>query len=104
MGIKSPLPYRVIKYAPNKLRAGINFAFGGTGVFDTGNFQPNLTTQIGYLQRLIKDKVYTKQDLESSLAMVTVSGNDYSAFTAAGGSQQVTWPNILHLLPDRIVT
>nr|GEU99367.1 GDSL esterase/lipase At5g03610-like [Tanacetum cinerariifolium] len=88
MGIKSPLPYRVTKYAPNKLRAGINFAFGGTGVFDTGNFQPNLTTQIGYLQGLIKDSVYTKRDLKSSLAMVTVSGNDYSAFTASGGSQQ----------------
>ncbi|GJT65982.1 GDSL esterase/lipase-like protein [Tanacetum coccineum] len=88
MGIKSPLPYRVTKYAPSKLRAGINFAFGGTGVFDTGNFQPNLTTQIGYLQGLIKDSVYTKRDLKSSLAMVTVSGNDYSAFTASGGSQQ----------------
>ncbi|GKB13847.1 GDSL esterase/lipase-like protein [Tanacetum coccineum] len=92
MGIKSPLPYRVTKYAPSKLRAGINFAFGGTGVFDTGNFQPNLTTQIGYLQGLIKDSVYTKRDLKSSLAMVTVSGNDYSAFTASGGSQQFDTP------------
>ncbi|GJV03652.1 RNA-directed DNA polymerase, eukaryota, reverse transcriptase zinc-binding domain protein [Tanacetum coccineum] len=76
-----------------------NFAFGGTGVFDTGNFQPNLTTQIGYLQGLIKDSVYTKRDLESSLAMVTVSGNDYSAFTASGGSQQTN--EINHAIGER---
>nr|XP_043609769.1 GDSL esterase/lipase At5g03610-like [Erigeron canadensis] len=88
MGIKSPLPYQWRKYGQNKLRCGLNFAYGGTGVFDTGNLQPNMTTQIGYLKGLIKDSVYTKQDLQSALALVTVSGNDYSAYTSAGGSEQ----------------
>ncbi|KAK9072823.1 hypothetical protein SSX86_009258 [Deinandra increscens subsp. villosa] len=88
MGVKSPLPYKFRKYAPHKLRFGLNFAYGGTGVFDTGNLQPNMTTQIGFLQGLIKDKVYTKRDLKSSLALVTVSGNDYSAYVSSGGSNQ----------------
>ncbi|KVH90344.1 hypothetical protein Ccrd_007643 [Cynara cardunculus var. scolymus] len=88
MGIKSPLPYQWRKIGGNKLRSGINFAYGGTGVFDTGNFQPNMTTQIGYLQELINESVYTKRDLESSVALVTVSGNDYGAYTASGGSDQ----------------
>ncbi|KAD5508469.1 hypothetical protein R6Q59_030948 [Mikania micrantha] len=88
MGIKSPLPYRFRKYALGKLQYGLNFAFGGTGVFDTGNLQPNMTTQIGFLQGLIKDKVYSKWDLKESLALVTVSGNDYGAFTSSGGSDQ----------------
>ncbi|XP_023749058.1 GDSL esterase/lipase At5g03610 [Lactuca sativa] len=88
MGIKSPLPYQWRKYAPNKLRSGVNFAYGGTGVFDTGNFQPNMSTQIGFLEGLIEDSVYAKWDLKSALALVTVSGNDYAAYTSSGGSEQ----------------
>ncbi|KAI3522767.1 hypothetical protein L1887_00817 [Cichorium endivia] len=88
MGIKSPLPYQWRKYAPAKLRNGINFAYGGTGVFDTGNLQPNMSTQIGFLEGLIKESVYTKRDFESSLVLVTVAGNDYGAYTASGGTEQ----------------
>ncbi|KAI3687766.1 hypothetical protein L1987_81469 [Smallanthus sonchifolius] len=88
MGIKSPLPYQWKKYGENKLQYGINFACGGTGVFDTGNMQPNMSTQIGFLEGLIKQTVYTKRDLDSSLALVTVSGNDYGAYTASGGPEQ----------------
>ncbi|XP_076902041.1 GDSL esterase/lipase At5g03610-like [Bidens hawaiensis] len=89
MGIKSPLPYAFRKYARGKLRGGVNFACGGTGVFDTGNFQPNMTPQIGFLEGFIKEGVYTKRDLESSLALVMVSGNDHGAYTLAGGKEQV---------------
>ncbi|KAI7757168.1 hypothetical protein M8C21_025738 [Ambrosia artemisiifolia] len=88
MGIRSPLPYKFRKYAPSKLHGGLNFACGGTGVFDTGNLQPNLTTQIGFLQGLIKERVYTKRDLRSSLALVAISGNDYGTYTSTGGSEQ----------------
>ncbi|MFS7889761.1 putative carboxylesterase [Helianthus anomalus] len=88
MGIKSPLPYKFRKYGPGKLRCGLNFAYGGTGVFDTGNLLPNMSTQIGLLQRLIKDKVYTKRDLKASLALFTVSGNDYDAYTSNGGTEE----------------
>lgn len=98
MGLKSPLPYQMRKYGKDKLKYGINFAYGGTGVFDTGNLQPNMTSQIGFLRQLIKDSVYTKPDLKSSLALVTVSGNDYGAYTLSGGSQQVTSPYVLTLM------
>ncbi|KAD2015370.1 hypothetical protein E3N88_42019 [Mikania micrantha] len=88
MGIKSPLAYQWRKYGQKRLQYGVNFAYGGTGVFDTGNLEPNMTTQIGFLQGLIKEGVYTKRDLESSLALVTVSGNDYSAYISSGGPRQ----------------
>ncbi|XP_076886398.1 GDSL esterase/lipase At5g03610-like [Bidens hawaiensis] len=88
MGIKSPLPYQWRKYGEQRLQYGVNFAYGGTGVFDTGNFQPNMSAQIGFLEGLVKETVYTKSDLEASVALVTVSGNDYAAYTASGGSDQ----------------
>ncbi|XP_071709262.1 GDSL esterase/lipase At5g03610-like [Rutidosis leptorrhynchoides] len=87
MGLKSPLPHQMMKYGKDKLKYGMNFAYGGTGVFDTGNLQPNMTSQIGFLQNLLHENVYTKRDLESSLALVTVSGNDYGAYTSSGGSE-----------------
>ncbi|KAI7732519.1 hypothetical protein M8C21_012619 [Ambrosia artemisiifolia] len=98
MGIKSPLPYQWRKYGGNKLQNGLNFAYGGTGVFDTGNLQPNMSTQIGFLDGLIKEKVYTKWDLDSSLALVTVSGNDYGAYTSSGGSEQGLSSFISHVV------
>ncbi|KAI7757165.1 hypothetical protein M8C21_025735 [Ambrosia artemisiifolia] len=88
MGIKSPLPYKFLRYGPGKLRYGLNFAYGGTGVFDTHNMLPNVTAQIGLLQRLIKARVYTKRDLKASLALVAVSGNDYTAYGSNNGTRK----------------
>ncbi|KAL6327808.1 hypothetical protein AAG906_025728 [Vitis piasezkii] len=70
MGIKSPTPYRFRKLRP--IKYGMNFAYGGTGVFDTLVAAPNMTIQI--------------DDLKSSIALVSVSGNDYNAYIARGGS------------------
>lgn len=67
----------------------MNFAFGGTGVFDTLVPAPNMTTQIDFLQNLVKESVYTKTDLESSLSLVSVAGNDYFTYLAEGGSNEV---------------
>ncbi|XAR69729.1 hypothetical protein NMG60_11001433 [Bertholletia excelsa] len=88
LGLKSPIAYRWRKYAPNRLRYGVNFAYGGTGVFDTLVLDPNMTTQIDFFQQLIAESTYSKQDLQSSLALVTAAGNDYSAYLANGGSEQ----------------
>ncbi|THG17032.1 hypothetical protein TEA_026102 [Camellia sinensis var. sinensis] len=89
LGLKSPIPYRWRKFAANRLRNGMNFAYGGTGVFDTLVLDPNMTTQIDFLEKLVNnDSVYTKWDLQSSLGLVTLSGNDYGAFLAKGGSTQ----------------
>ncbi|XP_058741528.1 GDSL esterase/lipase At5g03610-like [Vicia villosa] len=78
--IETPTPYS-LKNSSN-LQYGINFAHGGVGIFETLTKGPNMTVQIDSLENLIKQNVYTKQDLESSVALVAVSGNDYTAFIA----------------------
>ncbi|XP_052176877.1 GDSL esterase/lipase At5g03610-like [Diospyros lotus] len=88
LGLKSPVPYRWRKFAASRLRYGINFAYGGTGVFDTLVLDPNMTTQIDFFRQLVDDSVYMKRDLQSSLALVTLAGNDYGAYLARGGSIQ----------------
>lgn len=72
------------------MKNGMNFAYGGTGVFNTLVSDPNMTTQIDLFQQLIKQSVFTPKELQSSVALVTVSGNDYSAYLARNGSQQVS--------------
>ncbi|KAF8403254.1 hypothetical protein HHK36_011355 [Tetracentron sinense] len=93
IGIKSPIPYRWRKYGTKQLRNGMNFAYGGTGVFNTLVLEPNMTTQIDFFQQLIHDGVYNKWDLDSSIAFVSVAGNDYGAFAAKNG----TAPTALNL-------
>ncbi|XP_057950879.1 GDSL esterase/lipase At5g03610-like isoform X1 [Malania oleifera] len=65
---------------------GMNFAYGGTGVFDTIFLGPNMTTQIDFLQQLINISFFTPSDLHSSVALVTLGGNDYTTFLARNGS------------------
>ncbi|RVW48018.1 GDSL esterase/lipase [Vitis vinifera] len=90
VGIKSPIPYRWRNLGAKHLRYGMNFAFGGTGVFDTLVALPNMTTQVDFLQELLSNKVYTWPDLQSSVALVSIAGNDYGAYLARGGSSQWT--------------
>ncbi|OIW05108.1 hypothetical protein TanjilG_02581 [Lupinus angustifolius] len=88
MKVKSPVPYRLRKLMPQHLKYGINFAVGGTGVFDTLTGGPNMTTQIDLFEQVIKDKVYTASDLNTSVALVSIAGNDYSHYLATNGSAQ----------------
>lgn len=53
----------------------MNFAYGGTGVFTE---RPNMTTQIDYFEYVLKQSVYTDSELNSSMAFVSLAGNDYS--------------------------
>ncbi|KAL3642671.1 hypothetical protein CASFOL_013486 [Castilleja foliolosa] len=81
LGLKSPLAYELMKLGGKKLENGLNFAYGGSGVFNTlGTIVPNMTTQIGYFERLIDQSVYTKWDVQSSVALVVLAGNDYGAY------------------------
>ncbi|XP_019151447.1 PREDICTED: GDSL esterase/lipase At5g03610-like [Ipomoea nil] len=80
LGIASPQPYRLWKGDGEAKQYGMNFAYGGTGVFDTYVNGPNMTTQINYLQQLLQQNAYTKHDLTSSAALVTLAGNDYSNY------------------------
>ena len=67
----------------------MNFAVGGTGVFDTSSINPNMTIQIDFFEQIIKDKVYTASALSNSVAYVSVAGNDYNHYLSFNGSVQV---------------
>ncbi|XWS43436.1 hypothetical protein CRYUN_Cryun16bG0103500 [Craigia yunnanensis] len=88
LGLKTPVAYRWRKEQAGRLKYGMNFAYGGTGVFDTLVSEPNMTTQIGFLQQLLDDSVYTKRDLKTSVALVSVAGNDYSTYITRNGSAE----------------
>ncbi|KAG8376690.1 hypothetical protein BUALT_Bualt09G0090100 [Buddleja alternifolia] len=93
LGVKSPLAYTWMKLGGKKLRNGMNFAYGGSGVFNTvGTLLPNMTTQIDLFEKLLVDNhdsnLYTKSDLESSVVLACLSGNDYGAYVATGGTVQ----------------
>ncbi|XP_010486571.1 PREDICTED: GDSL esterase/lipase At3g09930-like [Camelina sativa] len=85
LGIKSPIPYTWKDYAgKERLLCGMNYAYGGTGVFKTkDNPLPNMTTQIDYFERILTARnIYSPSHLPSSLALVSVAGNDYATFMA----------------------
>lgn len=74
MGMPTPVAYKVRRGAPRGLLArGMNFAVGGAGVLDTGNFQRNLSAQIDLFQAQ-----GGCGSTGTGVALVVVSGNDYS--------------------------
>ncbi|KAL3838210.1 hypothetical protein ACJIZ3_022801 [Penstemon smallii] len=87
LGIRSPTPYEQKKLEVAMTsridNVGINFAYGGTGVFQTLVDLPNMTTQIDFLQQLIDQ---TRTNLSSSIALVSLAGNDYATFLTKNGS------------------
>ncbi|KAL6989380.1 hypothetical protein U1Q18_015130 [Sarracenia purpurea var. burkii] len=64
----------------------MNFAYSGTGIFETMFPLPNMTIQINYFQQLLENKVYTKKDLGSSIALISLAGNDYGTYLARNRS------------------
>lgn len=74
---------------PKHLKYGMNYAFGGTGVFQTLFSGPNMTTQIDFFEQQIKDKLYSTKDIRNSVALVSVAGNDYTFYNVKNGSVQV---------------
>lgn len=90
LGIQSPAPYRRWwnEDGSKKVKEGVNFAYGGTGVFTTVLGGPNMSTQLDVFERLVERKVYTKHDLASSLAHVSVAGNDYTTFELSDDPQK----------------
>ncbi|GMH23168.1 hypothetical protein Nepgr_025011 [Nepenthes gracilis] len=81
---RTPVAFRRWRnHGAKKLKYGMNFAFGGTGVFDIPDAPyPNMTTQIALFERMLHHNVYTSSDIENSIALITVSGNDYSSYIA----------------------
>ncbi|XP_028752473.1 GDSL esterase/lipase At5g03610 [Neltuma alba] len=80
LGVRSPMPYRMRNLTPQYVKYGVNFAYGGTGVFNTSFPYPNMTLQIDFFQSLIADRVYSSADLSNSVALVSVVGNDYTFY------------------------
>lgn len=81
LGAKSPYLYRTHGDGKEKrLERGMNFAFGGSKVFDSPVDQsPNMSTQVDLLVNLfIARSAYTFNDISSSdVAVLTYSGKDY---------------------------
>lgn len=75
----------------------MNFAYRGTGVFDTSEKDPNRTDQSDLHEEQIKDDLCSPADLNSSLALVIFSGNDYSHFEETNSDTLVR--SILNQLP-----
>ena len=75
---------KILSPTPNAFRNssnmqfGINFAYGGTGVFNTSINGPNMTAQIDSFEKLIQQNILTKIDLQSSIALVNAGANDYT--------------------------
>ncbi|XP_073047117.1 GDSL esterase/lipase At5g03610-like [Primulina eburnea] len=89
LGLKTPVAYAWRKIGAKKLRYGMNFAYGGSGVFDTlWDLLPNMTAQIDFFENLMNESLYTKWDLHSSVVLVSLAGNDYGAFLQNGGTIQ----------------
>ncbi|KAK3226796.1 hypothetical protein Dsin_006658 [Dipteronia sinensis] len=70
VGIKSPIPYKLRRVGGKYLTNGMNFAYGGTGVFQSTSPLPNMTTQIGFFQQLIKEEVYNSLEIQQSSAAI----------------------------------
>ncbi|CAN6438814.1 unnamed protein product [Victoria cruziana] len=88
LGIPSPLPYKLRRAAGSRERYGMNFAYAGTGVFDTLVMLPNLTTQIDFFEQLVHQGTYRSSQLRSSMALLSVSANDYNFYALTKGTLQ----------------
>ncbi|KAF5473587.1 hypothetical protein F2P56_010189 [Juglans regia] len=89
LGLKSPIPYEGWKSSScgiPLLKSGVNFAYGGTGVFDTFFSGPNMTIQIDSLEHLLRDNAFTAKDLELSVSFVSLAGNDHFTYLRTNGS------------------
>ncbi|KAL9809193.1 GDSL esterase/lipase [Arabidopsis thaliana] len=83
LGAKLPYLWRTHGKKKVKLNRGMNFAFGGSEVFDSPvDRSPNISTQVGFLVNLaLARRVYTIDgDLASSYALLSYSGTDYYGF------------------------
>ncbi|CAA0837866.1 GDSL esterase/lipase [Striga hermonthica] len=89
LGLKTPLAYEWMKIGGKNFHNGLNFAYGGTDVFDTtGGLLPNMSTQIDFLEKLMHQSLYTKSDLQSSVVLVCLAGNDYAAYVISQGTDK----------------
>lgn len=91
LGVRKPVPYRVFnntmhntgkhKHGHSRHIRGVNFAFGGSGVFPTfGPQYPNISSQISQLQDLISRGLVSKKLIKASTVLLVIAGNDYTVY------------------------
>lgn len=85
----SPIAYEQRLSDPNAPKHGMNFAVGGSGVFNPYGML-NLGGQIDQFENLI-DTVYPKAFLQYSVVLVGIHGNDYGAYIAKGNPVSVSF-------------
>lgn len=84
LGMPTPVAYKGRRRASrDRLARGMNFAVGGAGVLDTGNFQRNISAQIDLFQAMQKQRRrgctrVAGNNNSTGTALVVVSGNDYA--------------------------
>ncbi|KAJ6983545.1 GDSL esterase/lipase At5g03610 [Populus alba] len=82
LGIESPTPYQLRDTSKN-IQQGLNFAYGGSGVFPSTWAKDSLSVQIDQFEQLLNENEYSQRDLDSSVALVSTGANDYSLYSAA---------------------
>ena len=92
MGMPTPVAYKLRRGAARGLLArGMNFAVGGAGVLDTGNFQRNISAQIDLFQAQQQHPAAAAAAHGGGVALVVVSGNDYSYAADKDNSTSVSY-------------
>jgi hypothetical protein len=93
--MESPLPYRVFKERNEEgcnSSSGMNFAYGGSGVFYTFGPQfTNLSRQVEEMKSvLVKNSSCFGVDvIQTSVVVFTNAGNDYIKYVGAHGQTLV---------------
>ncbi|KAL1224331.1 GDSL esterase/lipase [Cardamine amara subsp. amara] len=90
--LRRPIVYKWGRYTlpgSQVARRGMNFAYGGAGVFQTiYEVVPNASVQIDSFEHLLRRNVYSPADLNSSVAFFSIVGNDYLAYARRNGTKQ----------------
>ncbi|KAF5742611.1 GDSL esterase/lipase [Tripterygium wilfordii] len=106
LGLEAPVAFKARKITEkSKIENGMNFACSGSAVLDHPVIQPrapNMTEQIDYFQAMLDDeKLFTKDDLQSSIAFINIGVNDYIAHKR--GDNITSLPNIAAKVIDQLV-
>lgn len=99
LGLSTPMTYRKVQStkAYEETMNGINFAYGGSGMFRTfGPLIPKISSQIEQFKDLIQSGFLSKELISSSFVLLVVCGNDYTAY----GEQHENDEGIMDFVPN----
>ncbi|XP_059076194.1 GDSL esterase/lipase At5g03610-like isoform X2 [Cryptomeria japonica] len=85
LGLSAPIAYELLKShdckaIAKKIRHGVNFAVGGSGIFEDYGFK-TIAQQVKQFKKLIwESQGFGSHKLSQSVVLISVAGNDYLAF------------------------